>query len=239
MLPYSWWVAEKGYQNLRIDADEGGALKDHMSSESVTAVRQWLKLASWDAIFGYLAAGLVASVFMIVGAEVLKPRGIVVDGLPVVQNIAAIFTETFGGWSYLLFMVPAFAAIYSTVLGVFDGGRMAIAHIVRMLMKRKPVPLESMRTNTWYRVSLVLFSLVPLVIFLGVQQPVALVITAGVISAVSMPFLAAQVFWSLVRQIPPAYRPNRFYLGNLLLSIVVYVFFTCQAFYQLAEKWLI
>ncbi|MHB1086731.1 MAG: Nramp family divalent metal transporter [Minisyncoccota bacterium] len=237
MLPYSWWVTEKGYQNLPLNSATGKSLAEHTDADSVVQVRSWLSLAKWDTAFGYVAAGVVATVFMIAGAKILAPRGIHVEGMSALSNLAAIFTETFGGWSFYLFMVPAFAAIYSTALGVFDGGRISIAHIVRMLLRKPTVASPDMRANIWYRVTLIFFSLVPLAIFLGFKQPVALVITAAVISAVSMPLLAFQVYGSLMRDIPLIYRPNRFYLGNLLLSVAVYLFFMGQALWQLTDKW--
>lgn len=238
MLPYSWWVTEKGYQNLSLNSGSGRSLSEYTDAGAVSQVRGWLGLAKWDTAFGYIAAGLVATVFMVAGAEILAPRGIILEGMPALTNLAVVFTETFGGWSWYLFMIPAFAAIFSTALGVFDGGRMGIAHLARMLTGRPTVAPSEMRSNLWYRVSLVLFSLVPLILFLGIKQPVALVIAAGIISAVSMPLLAFQVFRSLTRDIPAAYRPGGFYLGNLLLSIAVYVFFMGQALWQLAEKYL-
>lgn len=238
MLPYSWWVTEKGYQNLKLNTENGNrqALMNFKDNESVRQIKSWLNFAKWDVIFGYIAAGLVATVFMIAGAEILKPRGIIVDGLPVLKNISTIFTSTFGEWTYLFFMIPAFAAIYSTALGVFDGGRISIAHIARLLTKREPVPAENIRQNKWYRVTLILFSVVPLAIFLGVQRPVFLVIVASVISAISMPLLAWQIFWSLVKKVPKEYRPNKFYLANLFLSVLVYLFFMGQALLDVITK---
>lgn len=236
MVPYSWWVTEKGYQNLQLNAGQGKPLMEFTDDTSVRTVKGWLNLAKWDSMFGYIAAALVASVFMIAGSEILRPRGIVVDGLPVLKNLSTIFTSTFGEWTFLLFMIPAFAAIYSTALAVFDGGRMSIAHIARLLTGRSTVPSADMRQNTWYRVSLILFSIIPLALFLGVQRPVLLVIIASVISAVSMPLLAGQVFWTLLKVVPREYRPGKFYMANLFLSILVYLFFMGQGFYGLLVK---
>lgn len=233
MVPYSWWVTEKGYQNLQVNAGQGKPLMEFKDDASVRIVKSWLNLARWDSMFGYIAAGLVASVFMIAGSEILRPRGIIVDGLPVLKSLSTIFTSTFGEWTFLLFMVPAFAAIYSTALAVFDGGRIGIAHIARMLSGRPTIPIADMRRNVWYRVSLVLFSIVPLILFLGIQRPVLLVIIASIISAVSMPLLAGQVFWTLLKGVPKEYRPGKFYLANLFLSILVYLFFMGQSLYGL------
>jgi hypothetical protein len=112
---------------------------------------------------------------------------------------------------------------------VFDGGRNALAHLARMLVGKKMLPISKIRNNKWHRISLILFSIVPLIIFLGVKKPVLLVMLAGVVSAISMPLLAGLVFWSLVKQVPAEYRPNKFYLINLAMSVIVYVMFMAQS----------
>jgi Mn2+/Fe2+ NRAMP family transporter len=236
MVPYSWWVTEKGYQNLDVRHQRKEALMQLHDEESISKIKKWLAFAKWDVILGYLAAGIVASVFMIAGSEILRPLGITVDGLSVLQRLSNIFTETFGSWSYLLFMIPAFAALFSTALGVFDGGRISIAHLLRLLARKKTIPADHIRGNVWYRITLVLFSVVPLGIFLGVQKPVLLVIIASIISALAMPLLAWQTLWSLLKDIPKEYRPSRFYISNLALSILVYLFFMGQALFGVLVK---
>jgi len=235
MIPYSWWVAEKGYQNLPLQSPDTNnkSLYEYQDEESVKKIRRWLNVAKYDNIAGYLAAGLVASIFMIAGAVILQPRGIIVDGLNVLKNMSVIFTGAYGSWTFLLFMIPAFAAIFSTTLGVFDGGRIALAHLARMLSNKSMIPISHIRGNTWYRITLILFSLIPLILFLGVPRPVFLVIIAGAISAVSMPLLGGLVFWSLLKQIPVQYRPNKFYLINLILGVGVYLFFMVQSLLKL------
>ncbi len=234
MLPYSWWVAEKGYQNLSLNSGSNKkSLMENKDDNSVKEVKSWLKVAKYDTIAGYIAAGLVASIFMIAGAVILQPRGIVVEGLDVLKNMSVIFTGSYGSWTFLLFMIPALAAIFSTTLGVFDGGRIALAHLARMFSKKEMLPIENIRGNSWYRVTLVLFSVVPLILFLGIQRPVFLVIIAGVISAISMPLLGGLVFWSLLKQVPKEYRPNKFYLANLIIGVLVYLYFMIQSFIKL------
>lgn len=231
MIPYSNWVAEKGYHKLKVGTKS--ALMNEKDKSSIRKIKKWLKVAKWDNVAGYVTAGIVASLFMIAGAAILKPRGIVVGGLDVLTNVSTIFTSTYGSWTFLLFMIPAWAAIFSTTLGVFDGGRLSIAHLARMLMKKDTIPVEKIRTNKWYKISLILFSLIPLTIFYGIQKPVFLVMTASIISAVSMPLLAGLVFWSLLKQVPKEFRPNKFYLINLTLGVVIYLFFMIQSLLQL------
>lgn len=232
MIPYSWWSAEKGYHHLKVGSGQR-ALMNETLEDSVKKVKQWLKIARWDTIAGYMVAGIVATAFMIAGAAILKPRGILVEGLDVLKNVSTIFTETYGGWVFWLFMIVAASALFTTMLGVLDGGRITSTHLIRSLIGQEAVRLNKIRSHSWYRATLIAFSLIPLIIFWGVQQPVALVIIASVISAVSMPLLAGLVFWSLLKQIPQVYRPGKFYLINLGIAVIIYLFFMTQSLIEL------
>lgn len=206
MLPYSWWVAEK------------------------RAVTQgWVANARLDLGIGYVMTALVAGVFMLAGALVLSPLGVKVDGINVLTRMSAVFTGRFGDGAFLLFMIPAFVALYSTALGVFDGGRLALAHLALRLAGREPPPIGEVRRHPWYRATLIGFALVPLAIFLGVQQPVTLVLIAGAISAISMPLLALQTLLSLLEY----GRPGALYFAALLVAFGVYGAFALQALLKL------
>ena len=148
-------------------------------------------------------------------------------------SIAAIFTLTFGGWSFAVFLVTAFASLFNSLLGVHDGGRMGIAHAIRLLRGQKMVGIEKMREHPLYRATLIGFSIIPLIIFLDFPKPVFLIIASSVISAVSMPLLGGLVLWSLLKQVPEEHRPSKFYIANLALGVIVYLFFMFQALTQL------
>lgn len=225
MIPFSWWVVEKGYHELKPDQ----SFMKKTDEVTVNFVKRWLSVATWDNIAGYVITGLVSTSFMIAGAAILRPRGILVDGLDVIKNIASIFTETYGGWVFVLFLFSAGAALFDTGLGVLDGARIAIAHIIRLLSGKLPLPITEIRSDAGYRFALIICSVLPLALFLGLPNPVILVIFASVVSAVSMPLLGVLVYWSLINQIPSVYKPNKFFLINLALAVIVYLFFTIQS----------
>lgn len=225
MIPYSWWVVEKGYHELKPDKSSMAKADD----TTIKFIKKWLNISTWDNVAGYVVTGLVASAFMIAGAAILRPRGILVDGLDVLKNVATIFTETYGGWAFVIFIFSAGAALFDTGLGVFDGARITIAHIVRLLLGKLPLPITEIRSNSGYRVSLIVCSIIPLAIFLGLPNPVLLIIFSSIVSAVSMPLLGILVYWSLLKQIPLTFRPNKFHLVNLGLAVIVYLFFTVQS----------
>lgn len=206
MLPYSWWVAEK----------KGVA-------------REWVRGAHIDLAIGYVVTGFVATMFMLAGAFVLAPLGVKVEGMGVLRELSKSFVDTFGTWAAYPFFATAFAALFSTAIGVFDGGRIALAHLALLLSGKKPADAREIRGHWWYRSSLVVFSIVPLCIFLGAERPVMLVLIAGALSAVSMPLLGLQALNSLVS----LGRPARKFVVLLMVAILVYAGFTVQALFSL------
>ncbi len=164
MLPYSWWSSEKGYEGFKIN-------KKKANEEDTKKIKGWLRIANLDIITGYIITGLIASCFIIAGAAVLRPKGIVVGGIAVIEQISSIFTGIYGPWVLIIFFIAILAAIYSTALGFIDGARIVIANLLRMLFNRKKVEIGNIRRNMWYRLSLIVFAGIPLIIFLGFEEP--------------------------------------------------------------------
>lgn len=202
MLPYSWWVAEKRESS-----------------------REWVSGAHVDLIVGYVMTACVAVVFMLAGAFVLAPLGVKVEGIGVLKELSSSFTATFGAWAAYVFFVTAFVALFSTALGVFDGGRIALAHIALRVFNKEPATARDIRGHAWYRATLVAFSIIPLALYLGLERPVILVLIAGAISALSMPILAFQTLTSLLW----VGRPNFLYYVAIIISLAAYTGFAIQA----------
>lgn len=213
MIPYSDWVVEKS--------------REHGASGA-----RRLADARLDNALGYLVTGLVASVFMIAGAAVLGPRGVSLEGLGVIEGIASALTGAYGPWVYYPFMIPAFAALFSTTLGVFDGGRVSCAHLARLVRGRAPAPAGTFRRAADYRAWLVAFAALPLLVFFGFPRPVLLVTLGAVASALAMPVLSGLVLYGLVFRLPPARRPGKLFLFHLAAGVFLY---TLMMFRALSE----
>ncbi len=204
IIPYSFWTLRK---------------KKILLEENL---KKRMKIAKWDAILGYLATGIVASVFMMVGSTILKPRNINVEGLDVLKNISIIFTQNFGNWSYWLFMFFVFIIFFSSILGVFSGAKIVFSRLGEITFKR---------IKNWNLISLIIFSLIPLLVVFFFSKPVILVLIAGTTAALAMPILAFLSIWSLYYQIPKNLKPNKFYFFNIIFSFIIYLFFAIWGIY--------
>ena len=74
-----------------------------------------LKKSLFDIRLGMIISCLVAVIFLSVGATVLRPRGIVPEGIEISLKLSEIFTQTLGDWVFPVFMIALFADRKSVV----------------------------------------------------------------------------------------------------------------------------
>ena len=116
MFMYPYWILEKGYaQNLGSADDEGW----------VDRAKGWIKVLQVDAGVATLLATVITAAYFLVGCAILHKRGEVPTGMKVVEQLSQIYTETYGAWSYSVFMFGGFCTLFSTIVVVVAAsGRM-------------------------------------------------------------------------------------------------------------------
>lgn len=156
-----------------------------------------------DMRLGYGLSLVLGVLFLSLGAEVLRPAGLVPAGADVAITLARLYTEVLGPWVLPVFLLAAFFGMFSTAFGVLDGFPRAFAETVARLRDR-----SASRAHYWgfLTVSLVLAvaetALLP--------DPVVLVTVAAVISFLLSSLLYALNHYCVTRLIPdPALRPRR------------------------------
>jgi Mn2+/Fe2+ NRAMP family transporter len=223
ILPYSTWVLEKGrtdWSALRTQEMDTPATGTTL--ERVRQIPRVLRIGRIDLGSGYIVTAFVASGFMIAGAALLNPKGLVVDGPALIRTLSTILTDSYGDWAFGIFIFGVIAALLSTFLGVLDGTYLSVSRLVALLRGVDPATADR-RRSPQRLATLAAFAAVPLLLLLLVKQPLTLVIIAGVVSAVSMPVLGLLVLYSLAKGNLGTYRPSRLYLGGLMLAITFYL----------------
>jgi len=112
---YPYWVLEKGYAKFTGEPNDPG-WEDRL--------RGWIRVLKLDTFICTLLATVVTAAYYLLGAALLhgKPRG---QNVAIIDQFSTIFTETFGEWTYGLFMFGAFCTLWSTlVVGIASTGRL-------------------------------------------------------------------------------------------------------------------
>lgn len=171
--------------------------------------RQMLSMSMVDLRISYWLSALLAMMFMVLGASLLRPRGLTPDGLDVAITISTIYTELLGNWMYPVFMVAVFAAMFSTAYTVMDGFPRAFSTIVKDLFP-KSATLRRGGDPAYWVFMLVIFGFIVITNTL-IPNPVLLVSLTGLLSLLVSPVLYVLNYYCVTRLIDdPALQPSRF-----------------------------
>jgi len=107
LFMYPYWILEKGYNRQ---------LGDRADATWSQRARQWVHAIRIDSGVATGLATLMTAAFFLLGCAILHRQGIVPEGLNVVETISQVYTESFGPWSRYVFLIGAFATLFSTVL---------------------------------------------------------------------------------------------------------------------------
>lgn len=124
LFMYPYWILENGYARFIGEKrdDEGWYAR----------ARGWMRVMKADVAIATAISTIVTLGYYLVGAAVLQGRE--VGGPDVVKDVSRIFTETFGAWSYLVFMLGGFCTLYSTLVVIAAvAGRMGADYTSSLL----------------------------------------------------------------------------------------------------------
>ena len=95
-----------------------------------------LKQTLLDFRIGYIISGILALVFLVLGAELMFYTGQTFpdDAVGFTDRLIGLFTGSLGSWSYFIIAIAAFSVMLSTTLTVFDGYSRAINETMKLLI---------------------------------------------------------------------------------------------------------
>ena len=211
LVMYPYWCIEKGY------ARYAGRRED--STAWTARALGWIRVMGFDVLFSMVVYTFATVAFYFLGAGVLKGMGLIPEGSEMVRVLSSIYTETLGGWSFGLFMVGAFAVLYSTVfastaahcrvwadligmLGVYD--RSNYAHRLRAI-----------------RVFVVILLVVPCLYFMWIKEPVLMVKIGGIAQAIMLPVIGGFALYLRYKRMPASILPKGWITLMLWVSAVL------------------
>jgi Mn2+/Fe2+ NRAMP family transporter len=189
--------------------------------------REILRLGMFDLNVGYALSAVLAVVFLSLGANLLKPRGLTPNGVDVALTLSRIYTEVLGQWMFPVFLLAAFAAMFSTAYSVMDGFPRTFSVLLRTLFP-KNVLLKRPSNPAYWSFMTVIFAFA---IFANqiLPNPVLMVQLIGVVSLSVAPVLYALNYYCVTRLIEDeAMRPSRglraWALAGLVFMTVAVIF---------------
>lgn len=211
LVMYPYWCIEKGYAQY--------AGKHEHSSAWTRRALGWIRVMGFDVLFSMVIYTFATVAFYFLGAGVLKGMGLVPEGSEMVQVLSSIYTETLGSWSLGLFMVGAFAVLYSTVFASTAAHCRVWADFVGMLgvydKSNYKLRLRAVR------VFVVLLLVVPCLYFMWIREPVLMVKIGGIAQAIMLPVIGGFALFLRYKRMPRNVLPKGWITLMLWVSAVL------------------
>jgi Mn2+/Fe2+ NRAMP family transporter len=224
LMFYPYWCLEKGYGRAVGPRDDSQGWADR--------ARGWIRVLQLDAWASMLVYTTVTVAFYLLGAATLGRLGLRPAGGEMVRSLGAMYGPVFGGWAADVFLVGAFAVLYSTLFAAADGNARIIGD---GLVLAGILPGDETARRTWTRRIACAWPLVALVLALAIREPVGMVLASGAAQAVMLAALAFAVLFFRYRETDPRLAPSPWWDGLLWLSCAGFVMIGCWTAWQALE----
>ena len=237
---FGYWTATRGFGGglTSADREEDEPEEAHREREqaqndpqaredAVERAQAWVRLMSGAATLGVVGGLVVITAFLVLGAELLAPEGVVPEGTDVAVDLARLFSDVWGEAGRYLLLVAIVVALGGSVLANQDGWGRSFADMtliltshrryaadrgwalgmLEWLKQRTGLPMLQRRyIKRLYVVTIT--GLVPVAIILIFSDPVAVMSASGIIAALHTPFIALSALYVNRTRLPPALRPG-------------------------------
>lgn len=180
LIYYPYWCLEKGYARKIGPNDQSPAWRERAVG--------WVRVMRIDAWVSFAIYTTATLAFYLLGAAVLHAKGLVVENSQMIATLSHMYRETFGQWSFWLFLVGAFAVLYSTVFGATASNARLLADALSIFgLVKYRTPEQRV---TMIKIGCVLLPCAFVTVFLAWGEPVSLVFVGALAQGLMLPFLA-------------------------------------------------
>ncbi|WP_277345679.1 Nramp family divalent metal transporter [Billgrantia bachuensis] len=258
---FGYWTATRGFggglQSREPDDEQPDDSRREMDRTApkphetrVAHARGWIRTMTVTAALGVLGGLVVIFSFLVLGAELLAPEGIMPEGPEVAVDLTNIFSDVWGEVGRYVLLVAIVIALGGSILANQDGwgrsfadmtlivtrrhreagGSSLLLKSLNALDRRLPWPMFERRwLKRLYIVSVT--GLMPLLILLAFSDPVQVMSVSGIIAAAHTPFIALAALYVNRTRLPAELRPGIaasvtmtvagfFYLGFAVLYLL-------------------
>lgn len=207
---YPYWCIEKGYA-----AWTG---KHDGSEEWNQRARGWIRVMTIDAVISMVVYTIATCAFYTLGAAVLSSQPNLKDGNEFILQLSAVFTEVLGGGARDIFMLCAFAVLFSTIFS----NTAAYSRLWTDILGLCGLIDQSNRRQRLFSISTVAWGFPACcgLVYLFVQKPLLLIIIMGISNSLYLLVVAYQAWFFRYRHTYPQLKPSCLYDAALWLSLL-------------------
>ena len=209
LIQYPYWCIEKGYAKWTGPRDD--------SPEWEERARGWVRVLRWDAWCSMIVYTFATIAFYLLGAAILGRTGLDPDGEQMIRTLGQMYVPVFGKAAELIFLLGAFAVLYSTFFVATASHSLVCADALRVF------GLADDKESTkrfWVRIFSIGLPLLFLGSFAYFQAPKQLVLAGGFMGALMLPLLGVAALYFRYRRCDARLVPSRLWDFGLWLSII-------------------
>ncbi len=234
IMLFSYWVQAKGYAERLPEKDDLPILEEKGSR--IRGLKEWIRIMSTTAAIGVCGGSFIIIAFLVLGAELLGPQGIVPEGIKVAEDLTKLLSTVWGNFGYWLLSVTFIVALWGTVISNQDGWPRMFTDAT-YLLREKTAEKDREKIRNFYLIGFC--TVIPLIIVLLVRDPVKILSPAGIITAIHTPFVIGLTVWVNRRRLPSELRPGRWTVLSMFIAGTFYFVFGVLYLLNMAGiKWL-
>jgi Mn2+/Fe2+ NRAMP family transporter len=220
LIWYSYWVREKGYG---MKSNSAPANTRQFTKADLGKLKKWIQQMTWDTTVAVAGTLIVTLSFLILGTELLMPKGLVPEENKVAETLGNMLAHLWGPVGFWFMITAVFVGFWDTVLSDQDGFGRMFSGGTRLLMKNSRRKAKWATEKNLQRIYvIVLVTIAPIVLYLILGEPIRLLKIAGAIEACHIPLVVTLVLFLNHKELPEELRPSRF---SFLLTVIAGVFF--------------
>lgn len=207
LMYYPYWCLEKGYAKRVGPRDEGW----------LDRVKGWMRVMKIDAFCSLIVYTSATVVFYLLGAAVLHSQNLKVANNDMVPTLANMYSESFGPTGYTVFLVGAFATLYSTAFAATAANGRLLANLLPMFGVWGETADENTRAKR-IKITCIAITLYGIAVYLIWPQPLTLILINGIGQSLLLPFLGITALYLCHRRLAKELKPGRAWIAMLWLS---------------------
>jgi len=202
MLSYNYWMREEGMRGSG-----------------------FLSYVRGDIAIAYIFTALFGISIMLIANDAFFLHGVTLKDAEAVPKMAAALGTLLGTFGRLAFSVGFWAAVFASLLGVWQSVPYLYADFYGILKQMTPEARQDIVkvTSTPYRIALAYITLVPIP-FAFTGRPIAIIVTYTIVGSLFVPFLAATLLYLNNRVAWTEPVPKNSWITNLLLIGILLLF---------------
>jgi Mn2+/Fe2+ NRAMP family transporter len=225
LMWFSNWVQARGY-GAATNEDEDEFDIRNASDRDKKRLRGWLRQMSISNTLAVIGALLIAIAFLILGAELLQPKGLVPEEDKMSEVLGRLLGELWGPIGFWFMIGAVFISFWTTALTNQDGWGRMFSSGTKILLRQFNVTGKWTRVDTLRKIYIVVLLIVlPCGLYLLMGKPVSLLMVAGGIEAGHIPVVACLVLYLNKTKLPQELAPSPFSFWATAIAGLFFVLF--------------